>query len=185
MEKPLSVLLVLFFLSSCCYKGAVNSLGRPRTKMTVKELANNDIYKSIDTTSIYELIYFISNMDVIIPNDTTHSRTYYQFFANGKVGEFSLGYDSKNYKTIPNYKMNRDDFNPKRFRMGYFYTDDGKIKMKQFGTKFCSKNYYYSTIKISGDTITEYFGKSSTSSTRVYIKEKIDYSLIEGWNPDW
>lgn len=189
MVKKLSVIFILLSLSSCCYRGMRNSFGSPRKIMNVKKLVNNDIYTKIDTTSLYELKYYITNKGGLIPENMDFGSTFLKFFKNGKVGEFGFGYDHKNYKPIPNYKCRRDDFNPKKFRMGYFYIDGNEIKMRKFGIKFCKRNLFVSKIEILGDTIIERIRTDALlgeyDEGRLYIKKSIDRKLIDGWYPDW
>lgn len=107
--------LSLYLLNSCT--GYKNEFGKKRfnyNRFTLKPNTNNQVYKVIDTTRIYELISIEEinyNKKLDIAN-----KSYLKFYAKGRLGEFH-GYEKKEINSL----------NPKKARMGLYNFENEKL----------------------------------------------------------
>ena len=184
-------MICLLFLSSCCYRGYRNELGVARKEIKVPSIANEEIYSIIDTTSLYELKYRVTNIDKILIHDPKENLGRYllKFYSDGKVGAFIIGYDDKKFKYDSSYNISKSDFNPKKSLMGYYYKENNKIKIKQFGAELCKSFINRGEIKIIGDTllITERRNKLMLNDyeKKGFVKIKVNKKNLSDWQPDW
>ncbi len=112
--------LSLYLLNSCT--GYKNEFGQKRFKynrFTLKPNTNNDVYKIIDTTRLYKLIWSEDlkyNQTLEIANPT-----YLKFYENGKVGKFQ-NYDSKDVTSL----------NPQKARMAIYNYENNKLSVQVY-----------------------------------------------------
>ncbi|MGY0408206.1 MAG: hypothetical protein ACWIPJ_07620 [Polaribacter sp.] len=171
-------------MQSClCYKGPKTEHGQPRKEIKIKNTFNKNIFEVIDTLAIYENITYIQNENVY-PVENSRGKFNLRFYNNGKFGAFSIGFDNKNFKLIPNYKVSRKDFDPLKSQMGYYYSQNDKIYLKRLIINQCQIDVYESEIIVDGDTITQINLREKGSKT-VYVKRKVPKEFLENWKPDW
>lgn len=185
MVRSFVSFFILLTLYSCCYKGVRNEFGYARKKIKVPKITDKDIFNEIDTMSVYELKYVLTNMNVKLihnPNDNK-GRDFLRFYGNGKVSSFTVGYDKTTFKYDSQHIIIKEDFDPKKSRMGYFYNDGDKIRIKQFGAEYCKAFMVKGEIEVKNNTliIHEKYG----SEQKVYIKSNIGREYLEKWKTDW
>ncbi len=182
--------LVSFFLLltfySCCYKGVRNEFGYARKTIKAPKITDKDIFYEIDTLSVYELKYVLTNMNVkLIHNPKENKgRHFLRFYGSGKVSNFTIGYDNTTFKYDSTHTIVEVDFDPKKSRMGYFYRKNGdKIEIKQFGAEYCKAFTVKGEIEVKNDTliINEKYG----AEKKIYIKSNIGREYLEKWKADW
>jgi hypothetical protein len=113
MVKKTILLALLLCMASCFY--ARTDYGNIRLKpyrFTIRSNSNPDVYKIIDTTKLYELVDAINIKYNQRPNSL--KKEFLKFYANGRVGEFEVYYES-DIKSL----------DPKKAKMAY-YNYDGK-----------------------------------------------------------
>lgn len=184
--------LVIFILVSCtlmlqscfCYKGSSTEYGQPRKEIIVKnQQFDITLLKEIDTLAVYELITYIRNDNVYVV-DNSRGKSYFRFYSNGKFGAFGLGYDSDEFKLIPDYKISREDFNPLHSQMGYYFTKNNKIYTKRLTMNQCQIQVYESELVIK-ENIIEEISLQQKRSKNIYVKRSIPKEFLENWQPDW
>lgn len=169
----------IVLLESCCYSGITSEYGLPR-KIISKY--NKNTIVNIDTMAVYKYYayfkYSKSDTKIMYYNKEENSKypyiSYLKYYSNGKVGLF----------VIPKTEvLNRELFNPKRAKMGYYYqynTDNIRQKISTIGD--CSLYISEKEGYVKGDSIV-LFDKYGHSS--VYKKINISEENILNWNPDW
>lgn len=178
MVRNLSIyILILFFISSCCYTGRYSEYGYPRKSISSYKQLNNSTAK-IDTTIIYKLdasfINTVSNYYKKEDESEYPNFIYLKYYAKNKVGLF----------IIDKLKvLERDDFNPKKAKMGYFFEyENGNIKQKisTIGdcTLYISKHMGYT----NNDSIV-FIDKNLYGD--IYKKVQLPKEFLENWQPDW
>lgn len=81
-------------------------------RFTIKPNSNDEVFKIIDTTKIYEMVDAINIKYNQRP--TSLKKAFLKFYANGRVGEFAT-YDENDIKSL----------DPRKAKMAY-YNFDGK-----------------------------------------------------------
>ncbi|QSB26512.1 hypothetical protein [Flavobacterium sp. CLA17] len=112
MVKKVILSALLLCMVSCFYTRT--DYGNIRFKpyrFTIKPNSNADAYKIIDTTKLYQLVDVI---DTIYNERPYIRKNFFKFYANGRVGEFEVYYES-DVKSL----------DPKKAKMAY-YNYDGK-----------------------------------------------------------
>lgn len=180
IRKIIISFITFICLVGCCYNGIRNSYGLPRKK--IKPLEKNINYEGIDTLALYEIYAYygynnISKEPLYFQKASENSYpylSYLKFYKDGKLGLFVISKDSLN--------LNRDMFNPKKAKMGYYYLNGNKIKTKISTIGNCDlyisngKGFVYQdTIKI----------ENNTQHGSIYVKKNIPKQLLENWKPDW
>ncbi len=113
MVKKIITLGIVLCLTSCFYSRTVygNIRSKP-SRFTIKPNSNNEVYKIIDTTKLYELV--VAHNIIYNQSSISNVKQILKFYANGRVGEFETYFDS-DVKSLE----------PKKAKMAY-YNYDGK-----------------------------------------------------------
>ncbi len=169
MVRNVSLFLSLFCLTSCFYKRT--SYGHIRLnplQFSIKPNSNNYVYKVIDTTKLYELVDAVSIKYNQRPSSL--KKEFLKFYANGRVGEFEVYYES-DIKSL----------DPKKAKMAY-YNYDGKNLVIQI----------YFEHPQGGGLITNKLLKVDNNFLELISDEYIDkYKIIDLkkefliYKPDW
>lgn len=186
MVKKYIKIIVFFSFSCCCYNGKLTEYGHARIekfKPYTKTEIDANIYSDIDTLSIYEHIYDIY-AGKIYERDSLIGREFLRFYSMGKASSFiSVGYDQTQFRNIPNYEINKDDFNPLKSRQGYYYQKKNKLYLNHLIVRQCGVTGYLSEIIVKKDTII--LIPEELIIKHVYVKRNIPKDFLEGWKPDW
>ena len=179
MVRMIFYITCFILLKSCCYSGIVSEYGLPRKAISKY---NKSSIMNIDTMSVYPhcayFTYSKSDRKITDYNKEENSKypyiSYLKYYSNGKVGLFVIS------KTEI---LNRDAFNPKRAKMGYYYqynTNNIRQKISTIGdcTLYISERQGY----VKGDSIV-LFDKYGHGN--VYKKYNIPKKELSNWNPDW
>lgn len=192
MFRILILIVCVLFFCSCCYRGIKNELGHARPEVREPGNIDENIFEQIDTMAVYELSYILTNIDVKLDHDPKEhiGRRFLRFYGGGKVSSFTIGYDNETFSYNPDHKLTKEDFDPRKSMMGYYFLDKGKIKIKQFGVEICKSFIIRGEIEIKADTlvIIENNGSliHSDSEKKVYIKnEIIRKEYLKDWEADW
>jgi hypothetical protein len=169
MVKKSMCLIILLIFSGCFYTRTQYGMIRfKQNRFSIKPNSNDNVYKIIDTTKLYELI------DVI---DTIHNQKMYsvkkeflKFYTNGRLGEFDI-YNKGDVKSLE----------PMKAKMAY-YNYDGKDLVVEFyfehpqGGGLIKEKFY----KLKKDTL-ELMGETNLSKYKIIDipKEFLIYK------PDW
>lgn len=178
MVRVIFLVIVFMLLKGCCYSGAISQYGLPRkyiSRYTKKVMIN------IDTTTIYrEHAYFrfsksnnIKDYRLVKENNYGYI-SFLKYYSNGKVGLF----------VIPKTEiLNRNHFNPKRAKMGYYYQkniNDIVQKISTIGD--CSLYISEKEGHVRGDSIVLY---DKRGHSHVYKKHSVPKDFLLDWEPDW
>jgi hypothetical protein len=120
MVKNIIVILLIFSCLVSCFQTRTeygNIRFRPK-RFTIKPNTNDDVYKVIDTSKLYERLNIIDT--VYNKKLTGTKKQFLKFYANGRVGEFDLFYED-DVKSL----------DPKKAKMALYHYD-GKDLFIQF-----------------------------------------------------
>ncbi len=119
MVKKTLILGLIFCLTSCFYtRTEYGNIRFNQQKFTIKPNSNNEVYKIIDTTKLYERIDVIDTLYNERPNNLR--KQFLKFYSKGRVGEFDAYYEG-DIKSL----------DPKKAKMAY-YNYDNKNLVIQF-----------------------------------------------------
>ncbi len=184
MVRSIIIIYIFSLLQSCfCYKGRFTGYGQPRKDIKIDKTFNEKVFEVIDTLAVYEDVVHIFNADSYRA-DNSKGKKYMRFYDNGKFGVFGIGYDNKNYKSIPNYEMSRKDLDPQNSQMGYYYSDNNKIYAKRLIMNQCRVEVFENELIVKGDTIIA-VNLGSRGGKSIYIKRKVPKDYLKNWKPDW
>ncbi len=184
MVKSLLVSLIILLFQNCCYNGLRNNFDIPRSKKVINYNASaNNFFNEIDTSSIYEGIGYYENDKIIVDKDYINGMTFIKFYNNGKVGKFTgIGFDRKLFKTIPDYKIIKTDFDPSKAYMGFYNIKNTTITANQFLNNQCQMFWVSSEIIINKDTIIQKYSRFYNNV--VYVKRFLPKEFLV-YKPDW
>lgn len=183
MVRYLIFVLFCLIVQGCCYKGLHNEYYFARKKIRVDYKLDKEIYNLIDTNSVYEHIGYYEENKIEVEKNYTMGKMFLKFYGNGKVGFFvRVGYNRKTFKIIPNYQISKDDFDPSKSYMGYYYLHKDRIIANQFLHNQCQMFYTKSEIFAKKDTIIQVFKRFYNSG--VYVKKKVPTEWLSK-QPDW
>ncbi len=182
-------IFILFLFTGCsCYKGPVSEYGFFRKDIKPENFVIDErIYDIIDTTAVYERVGTFYLNEFYPHEKHKRGNVYLKFYANGKVSAFSeVGYDREKFLADPDYQLSRNDFDPAKSNMGYFFIYEDKLI---FNFYYRHRNCYGYVSKsefiIKNDTLIKRNIKSFESQEVFYVKKNIPIEFIEGWQPDW
>ncbi|MEM0542326.1 hypothetical protein WFZ85_06835 [Flavobacterium sp. j3] len=165
MVKHVILIVLLLQISCSTKKNEFNQYRYKISRFTIKPLENLELYKVIDTSSIYILtnIYNFGKQDINIPQAL-------KFYKNGRIAKFK----NSKYNSI-------ELLNPKRAEMGFYKLYKNELEIEFMSNSAQSGNFLVKKkIMINKDTITSFYGDFKYE----YIKYKLpDNYLI--YSPDW
>ncbi len=188
--------VIVFLLQSCfcLFEAESTEFGQARKKQANKYNFDVKLLQKIDTLSLYEELLYYETNGKILERYINHGKSFLRFYNNGKFSYFTrVGYDEKKFKSIPNYRLTRSDFNPLKSEQGYYYSDGNELFIKIITWSpgitlgiICETKKIIQNLTIKGDTIvlSEDYGKNYYSKD-YYVKRKVDKELLIGWKPDW
>lgn len=182
VRRILSLVVFTIVISSCCYNGIKSTYGLPRKKITGFNKTSIE-YEKIDTLALYKLetnyaYNSISKEYIYIEKDVKSNypySSYLKFYKNGKVGLFVI-------QKSDSLNLERDFFNPKRAKMGYFDIQGKSIRTRISTIGDCSLYVSDKRGEINGDTINL---QNKNNHGNIYIKLNVKKDLLENWSPDW
>ena len=168
MRKINILCFLILILLGCSHKNEFGMLRRAKNNpWALYPNVNNDAFKLIDTTKLYEIIY-AEDLNYKEPLHSVRKR-FLKFYSNGRVGEF----ESYN-------QQDSESLNPKRADAG-FYSYDGKKFLVQFYFKNAQGSSYITKELISsGDNLQFVSGNVLSKYKAHNLSEKF---LI--FKPDW
>jgi hypothetical protein len=186
-------IILLIFTGCTCYKGPVSEYGFFRKDIKPKNFAVDErIYDIIDTTVVYEMIGYINlnnNMFYLYENHKL-GYSYLKFYANGKVSAFRrIRSKGESFILNPEPQLSRNDFDPAKSSMGYFFIDDDDklILIFFFRHRNCYGYVDRSEFIIKNDTLIQMNIQTIDGKDLkvLNVKKNIPIEFIEGWKPDW
>lgn len=183
MVRGFYIFIIVLLFQNCCYKGFRNEYGMPRKNIKIDNVVDQDIYSKIDTLCLYEYLYryedpYPKRLDLA---KDYNGKQYIRFYGNGKYSLFGF---EKSTTNLPDgeYQFTRDDFNPKKSIMGYYYSKNNRLFSKIFGTNQCQAYIFKSEFLIKKDTIIE-INNNASSYYYIYIKRKYQMKYWKTGNP--
>ncbi len=131
-----SIIILLLFTGCFCYKGPVSEYGFFRKDIKPENFEVDErIYDIIDTTVVYERIGTIDLKNNVFYPYENHKLgyTYLKFYADGKVSAFRrIRSEGESFLLNPEPQLTRNNFDPAKSSMGYFFIDDDKLVFNFF-----------------------------------------------------
>ncbi|NCP53052.1 MAG: hypothetical protein GW794_04095 [Flavobacteriales bacterium] len=184
--------MLLFFAGCSCYKGPVSEFGFFRKDYKPENFdIDKNLYNIIDTTEVYERVgtFDLNNNEFYPYDDHKYGYNYLKFYANGKVSDFRrIRTDGEPFSSNPEPELSRNDFDPAKSAMGYFYAYDGKIFFNFFVRhRNCYGYFNKSEFIIKNDTLIEKNIQTINGKDIevFYVKKNIPIEFLQGWQPDW
>lgn len=185
MVRFITSLIVLLILNSCCFRGSHSNYGVQRTGSVDRFFKNRNITIK-DTLVLYDQIKTCFNGDCYAPDTLSHGKTYLRFYPNGKVSSFiNLGLNKNRNNLTKGYLLKREDFNPGKSRMGYYYQKDDKAYISLFVINQCAAEWYKGELTFKNDYLVVKNLKKNISDSVIYKVKKVPPDLLTGWKPDW
>jgi hypothetical protein len=184
MVRVLSFFIIVLLFQSCCYIGLSNKYNLPRSKKygLYTEL-DKTVYNEIDTSCVYENIGYYENDKFILENDYSQGKIFIKFYSNFRIAKFiGVGYNKKLFKTNPNYQILKNDFDPSKAYMGYYFKKNDLIVTNQFLNNQCQMFWIKSKITIHEDTLVQKHSRFYNDA--VYVKRILPEEFLY-YKPDW
>jgi hypothetical protein len=174
------LIFISLVITGCCYNGLRNKEGYIRVIEKNNYNVDPNTYCYIDTTKIY----IETHLEIGgILRDTHNSQYHFiVFYSNGKFGSFI-----KSKKEINSlFNLSRNDFNPEKARMGFYYFKENKLLMHYYTTNQCEKAKVRCIANFNSDTLSITFLNESIKKNKAYfIKYDVLNEFLDGWKPDW